>query len=160
MGEQIEDLRLRSRIKVKKYPFNITHANKVMLIGSCFTNHFSQYLSKHKFSCLKNPFGTSFNPISISSQIIQICNHIQLSANDLILNDDIYFHYDFHSEYSSIDAKQTVVQINKSISKAHDFLKTTDYLILTLGTAWVHKHLAQNKIVNNCHKQPATLFEK
>lgn len=37
-------------------------------------------------------------------------------------------------------------------------LQSADYLILTLGTAWIYRLKSNERIVCNCHKQPAAHF--
>ena len=39
-------------------------------------------------------------------------------------------------------------------------LETTSNIIITLGTAWVYRHIASKKIVANCHKVPQKEFQK
>ena len=49
--------------------------------------------------------------------------------------------------------------INKSQSGAHQFLKDSDWLLVTLGSAFVYE-LRNNQVVANCHKVPTDKFNK
>tara|TARA_S200000501_G_scaffold23948_1_gene20736 strand:- start:142 stop:795 length:654 start_codon:yes stop_codon:yes gene_type:complete len=42
----------------------------------------------------------------------------------------------------------------------HQGLKESEWLMITLGTAWSHKYLNSNTLVANCHKLPQKLFKK
>ena len=42
----------------------------------------------------------------------------------------------------------------------HQGLKESEWLMITLGTAWSHRYLNSNKLVANCHKLPQKLFKK
>ena len=57
-------------------------------------------------------------------------------------------------------------KINTATSKAHDFLKETDHLLITLGSAWVYT-LTENAsdaivgtVAANNHKAPANWFSR
>ena len=39
-------------------------------------------------------------------------------------------------------------------------MKTTDLLVITLGTAWVFRYKRDGRIVSNCHKIPSQEFER
>ncbi len=47
-------------------PFTITHADRLLLIGSCFTEHIGARLETGKFTTLVNPNGIVYNPVSIA----------------------------------------------------------------------------------------------
>jgi hypothetical protein len=51
-------------------------------------------------------------------------------------------------------------KIEKAKKTNIKFLESTDVLILTLGTAFVHELKDSNTIVSNCHKQASQLFQK
>ncbi len=46
-----------------------------------------------------------------------------------------------------------------SVLSGHETLKCASVVFLTLGTTRVFRHLASDRIVANCHKQPAKEFE-
>jgi hypothetical protein len=50
--------------------------------------------------------------------------------------------------------------INSRILASHEFLKTTDYLVITFGTAWAYELVNSGQIVSNCHKVPADQFSR
>lgn len=50
--------------------------------------------------------------------------------------------------------------INTNINSAHNFLKSAQYLIISLGTSWVYEYKKSGKIVSNCHKISAKEFKR
>ena len=50
--------------------------------------------------------------------------------------------------------------INTRLERAADFLKKTDFLLITFGTAWVYRHRKSGIIVSNCHRFPGSDFER
>lgn len=74
--------------------------------------------------------------------------------------DDVYFHYDFHSKFVALSLTDLKESVRNSLTRAHDFLQHTNWLMITYGTAWVYKLKSAERIVANCHKMPGHLFEK
>ena len=50
--------------------------------------------------------------------------------------------------------------LNESIKSTHLQIKNSTHIIITLGTAWVYRHLESDIIVANCHKVPQKQFAK
>ena len=62
-------MKFRSEFFPKDFKNKIKHTDKIMLIGSCFTEQIGNRLQSHKFTTLQNPNGILFNPVSISKAI-------------------------------------------------------------------------------------------
>lgn len=135
------------------------HDTKIMTMGSCFAENMTSKLSYYLFETLVNPFGITFNPLSIANQLNQLQNNTQIDIKSLEKHDDRFFHFDFHSKFSSIDAHDTKANIHQSIAAGKQFLETADVLVLTFGSAFYYEHQTHG-IVNNCHKIPSTFFDK
>jgi hypothetical protein len=133
--------------------------DKIIMVGSCFTDHIHAFFSKYKFNCLDNPHGTLFNPISIFKSIEQYIDDDKIRQEELFNQNGIWNHWDFHSKVSDHEKKMAVSKMNSAISTAHDFLKQSNWLIITLGSGFVYQYKEQN-IVANCHKVPASDFKK
>jgi hypothetical protein len=43
----------------------ISYENKILSIGSCFSQHIAERLLKNKFDVFSNPFGITYSPLSI-----------------------------------------------------------------------------------------------
>ena len=54
----------RTIIDINK-SFPISHSDKIMLLGSCFSDNIGQCLACRGFDVCINPFGTLYNPASI-----------------------------------------------------------------------------------------------
>lgn len=143
-------------------PFKIINAeSKILLCGSCFTENIGEYLLNSGFETSINPFGIIYNPFSISNSLNYIIDKKQFCEADLFFtHEKRYVSFEHHGWFSGFEKLKVLDEINLQINNAHNFLKTADCLIITLGTAWAYKHLKQNKIVANCHKIPAIEFKK
>lgn len=140
--------------------FRISHSDKIFLIGSCFAENIYEKLSQAKFQCIKNPHGIVYHPLAITKSLSEIIQSKNYTEKDLIKHNEIWHSWNHHSIFSSIDKNEVLSKINSSIEKAHQHLKNSKHLIITLGTAWAYQ-LKENKMwVANCHKYPATTFNK
>jgi hypothetical protein len=108
---------------------------------------------------IDNPNGILFNPVSISNSIISYIEQKKYSAADLFFQNDLWGSWDHHTRFSSPDQAECLSRINKSQAAAHDFLKNADWLLLTLGSAFVYE-LENKRVVANCHKVPTDKFSK
>jgi hypothetical protein len=144
----------------------ITLNNKLLLIGSCFTENIGEKLRNHKFDLLQNPNGILFNPVSITKSISSYISNKRYTEQDLFYQNECWHSWDHHSRYSGPDETAVVNGINKSISQAHEFLKHTDFLMITLGSAWVYELMphaplySPDRVAANNHKAPANWFQK
>lgn len=137
----------------------ITIHDKIIMVGSCFTEHIYGYFLKYKFRCLENPHGTLYNPISIFNAINQYIDQTLIEEKTLFIQNGLWSSWDFHSRLSDDNPECALKKMNQAISNAHLFLKSSHWLIITLGSSFVYE-LKNETIVANCHKVPATDFTK
>ncbi|MDX2305715.1 MAG: GSCFA domain-containing protein [Microscillaceae bacterium] len=154
-------MNLRTELTLSDFPFAIHHKHQLFCVGSCFADLLGHKFIENKFQVLSNPFGVIFNPISIFDLLLQSLQDQPIpNQKYFVQNQDTWYHYDFHSTLG--DAAQELLheKIIQCFQITHNFLQKTDYLILTLGTAWVYTLADENRIVSNCHKQPSHFFIK
>ncbi|MBX2934417.1 MAG: GSCFA domain-containing protein [Ferruginibacter sp.] len=143
----------------KPFEVKINHRHNLMLVGSCFTEQVGAKLAGHKFTILENPNGILFNPVSISKSIASYIPNRQYNENNLFYQNECWNSWEHHSRFSSPDINECLKKINKSQAEAHQFLKNADWLLITLGSAFVYK-LSNDEVVANCHKVPTDKFVK
>ncbi|RZM06121.1 MAG: GSCFA domain-containing protein, partial [Pedobacter sp.] len=143
----------------KPFPQQLKHADKLFLAGSCFTEQIGNKLAGHKFQVLDNPNGILFNPISIAKSVVSYIENKQYTESDLFFQQELWGSWEHHTRFSSIDRNKSLQLINDSQSDAHAFIKEADWLLLTLGSAFVYE-LENKQVVANCHKVPTDKFRK
>ena len=151
------DFHLEFSPKIFDTPINLQH--KLMLIGSCFTEQIGNKLTQHKFRVMDNPNGILFNPVSIVKSISSYIDNKQYGEADLFYQNECWNSWEHHSRFSHPDKQLCLQQINDSQRSAHDFLKGADWLLITLGSAFVYE-LENAAVVANCHKVPTDKFNK
>lgn len=147
-------------IDIKSPETKITYKDKIFLLGSCFTEHIGGRLEEVKFSILQNPSGILFDPVSVSTNLVSYIQNKQYSHQDLFYLNELWQNWNHHSIFSGIEAEQVLENINESQTRAHEYLKDAEWLIITLGSSFSYR-LAESKIpVANCHRAPAQWFGK
>ena len=149
----------------KKLSKQINYRDKLLLIGSCFTEHIGGALEDAKFSILQNPNGILFDPVSVCNSLISYIQNKQYKEADLFQLNEIWNSWQHHSRFSHIDRAEGLRIINESQQQAHEFLKTADWVFITLGSSFSYRltELAGGgleKAVANCHRAPAQWFSK
>lgn len=129
-------------------------------MGSCFTENIGNQLKQYQFRTNINPFGIIYNPVSIFANLKSITDKKVYGENDLLQHNELYLSLNHHGQFSGTDKTEVLNHINTTIEKAHANFNAAKFVIITLGTAFVYKHLAQDRVVANCHKIPNTAFEK
>lgn len=149
----------RLEFSPKTFDTKISHSHKMLLIGSCFTEQIGNKLLQHKFSVLDNPHGILFNPVSIAKAIASYIENKTYGESDLFYHNELWSSWEHHSLFSSIDKAVALASINHSQNKAHQFLKEANWVLITLGSAFVYE-LENKRVVANCHKVPVDKFNK
>ncbi|TAH07136.1 MAG: hypothetical protein EAZ14_11640 [Runella slithyformis] len=153
-------MHLRTELLLPPSSWKITQKTRLLTVGSCFAEVMGQQLQHNKLSVLANPFGTIFNPVSIAKLIEQSAENQLVESSFFAKNQDTWFHYDFHSSSWGNTQAACAAAVQRQLASTHEFLKSTDCLIITFGTAFVYRHVENGQIVANCHKMPAHLFKK
>ena len=158
-------------IVIKSLPEPISYQNKILLVGSCFTEHIGNSLEELKFSVLQNPNGILFDPSSVCKSLLSYINNKQYTESDLFQLNEVWHSWQHHSRFSNIDKQECLRIINESQSRANIFLNEADWIILTLGSSFSYRltKLAESAKtppleglgeVANCHRAPAQWFNK
>jgi len=151
---------LRTIVKPEKPPFNLSHADKLLSVGSCFSENIGLKFRDYKFAININPFGQQYNPYSISRAIERLLEPVLYSGNDLVYHDELYHSFDHHGSFSRPTESEALQVINDNLQKAAEDLQTATCLLLTFGTSHVFSLKEDRQIVSNCHKLSGNAFEK
>lgn len=155
-------------IDIKPLADPIRYGQKIMLIGSCFTEHIGNALGDLKFDVQQNPNGILFGPDAVCKSLLSYAENKQYTEQDFFYLNEVWNSWNHHSRFSHIDKQQCLEQINASQLAAHQFLKSADWLVITLGSSFAYEltHLADTATdgiggrVANCHRAPANWFTK
>ncbi|HEX8333529.1 MAG TPA: GSCFA domain-containing protein [Segetibacter sp.] len=147
-------------IDIKPPDVKISYRDKIMVVGSCFTEHIGGRLDELKFNVLQNPNGIVFDPLSVSSSLISYIQNKQYTGDDLVYMKEVWQSWQHHSRFSGLVKEDVLQNINASQQAAHAFLKASNWLIITLGSSFSYQLTHTNEPVANCHRAPSQTFNK
>ena len=153
-------MNLSTTVNPQKAHFELTHKDKILLIGSCFTDEIGDKFTCNGFEILKNPFGILYNPLSISVCLDSITNKRYLKEQDLVYSNEYYYAFNCHGDYRGKKKQECLEKINLSIDLANDFLQNTNCIILTFGSMWSYWYTPNNYLMGNCHKIDSKLIKR
>jgi len=137
----------------------ISYADKILFIGSCFTEEIGKMMKDLKFDVLQNPNGILYDPLSIGAALNSYIENKFYKEDDLFLLNELWHSWQYHSIFSGMNKEKVLQNINHSQSEAHQFLKNASWLIITLGTSYNYQLKNSLEPVANCHKAPQDFFE-
>lgn len=141
-----------------EFDFKLDHRSGIITLGSCFSEVIGDYLQRRKFSVKSNPFGTVYNIISIYEVITNALEDALPDENHVVSRDGLFFHLDYHSAFYSDSREGLMDKISTAGQGFREFFTEARLLIITLGTSWVYNF--NENVVSNCHKLPASHFQK
>lgn len=166
-------IKLQTKVELeslgKGIGFKLATDDKVMLLGSCFTDNIGQKLEASGVDVMINPFGTLYNPISLCNSLFFLTS--SFNKNGLIkkgfTKDDCipmgaganricsFYH---HTSFARETKEEFLENANNKLAKAAKFLDDSNILIITLGTSWVYKR--EGRVVSNCLKRNPKEFQR
>ncbi|MCT7904646.1 GSCFA family [Candidatus Ornithobacterium hominis] len=153
-------MQLFTEVSCKTPPFQLSHRDKILLMGSCFSTEVGEKLQKSKFPVLVNPFGTLFHPWAVETALSRIYTLQFYTENEIFHYQDLYFSWDHSTLFSRPKLTETLTNINEKLEIAHEHTQQSHAFVFTLGTAWVYELKKAKITVGNCHKVPSSQFHK
>lgn len=149
----------RTIVPIHPNKAQIQFESKIVSFGSCFSLNMAKKLSYHKMRTVSNPFGILFHPLAIEKVIRKSVKNELFTEKDFFFRDDKWLCFDLHSELSQPTLDSAVERANQQLIISQKALQSSDFIFITLGTAWVYTH-ETGKVVANCHKVPQQHFSK
>ena len=155
-------------LSIPPLPDPIRYGQKLLLVGSCFTEHIGDALARVKFDVMQNPHGILFGPDSVCHCLRSCLHDVPAGRNDLFQLGEVWHSWHHHSRFSHTDPEEVLVRIDRSRTDGHSYLLKADWLILTLGSSFSYRlterastaSLCPGDAVANCHRAPSDWFEK
>ena len=146
------------KFKIPDLNPKISFSDKIIFLGSCFSDEMSLLAKQHGFQVVSNPFGTLFHPLVLAQNILD-----SLHGNEevnIAQNNEVYLDYNCSGKVyamSELELKEKVIAIRNEFKND---LKNASHLLVTFGTAFAYYLNETQQVVGNCHKQPAQSFTK
>lgn len=154
-------IKLQTPVDVGHSDVRISLNDKIMLLGSCFSDNIGEKMSQLGFNVCVNPFGPLYNPVSLSNSIGRIASGFPFREEECVrmgAGSELICSFSHHTAAARKDCDTFLADANAGLAAAHEFFVEAETLILTLGTAWTFRWNETGEIVSNCLKRPAVEF--
>lgn len=156
-------MKLQTPVADEKCKVGISYNDKIMMLGSCFTDNIGKQLLNYGFDVCVNPFGTLYNPASIFEAVTRLIEGTPFTEDDCTqigAGSERICSFHHHTSFARETPQEFIENANQALRNASEFFKKCNKVIITLGTSWCYRHLATDHIVCNCLKHPATEFAR
>ncbi|MEN8157136.1 MAG: GSCFA domain-containing protein [Bacteroidota bacterium] len=153
-------MKLSTEVTIPQYPFRVDHRVPLLLMGSCFTENIGRVMDRSLFPITINPFGTTYNPLSVMSSLEALIQKERYGEAELEQHNGLWFSFDHYTGFSAPHREACLDGINKEFIHAKKVLGEAQLLVITWGTAWVYRYNKTGEVVSNCHKIPASRFTR
>jgi hypothetical protein len=143
-----------TEVKFEESRKKFDYRSRLLFLGSCFSENIGEWLKDLRFQTRINPFGITYNPVSIARQISYSLEGKPFPGEHEIAYLGKTVHLDLHKD---IAGEERILQLGKTLKA--DLLNSS-HLFLTFGTSFAFRYRKTGKIINNCHKIPGSEFEK
>lgn len=152
-------MRWLTPVTIPRSKWSISHDDRLLLLGSCFTDEIGALLTQHGFHALSNPTGTLYNPLSIA-QAINLKSQISnlKSQISLIEHDGLWHSMQHHGSFSHKDKEVVEQRCREAAERLREAWNEASVIIITFGTSWVYEQ--EGRVVANCHKLPEAAFTR
>ena len=135
----MKQIKLNTPVPVEPLGLTIAPEDRVMLIGSCFTENMGSRLRDLHFDVCINPFGILYNPLSMAEALGRCLDDRTIGEESLVHYEGLWHSWLHHGSFSNASKEECIEACNTAIHVAHSFLQSCDELILTVGSAWCYK---------------------
>lgn len=152
--------RFRTELHVPPAKKQLSVHHPILTTGSCFAEVIGKNLHEHKFTVSVNPFGVTYSPHAIHTQLLHAIQNQPVPDHSFLINNEIHYSYLFHSVLSARSKIELQEQIQQTLARTNHFLSRAKWISITYGTAWAYIRKDTGELVANCHKVPAQFFYK
>ncbi len=154
-------LKLQTQVADERCRVGISYEDKILMLGSCFSDSIGRQLLDYGFDVCVNPFGTLYNPVSILRSVERLVSGEPFGPEDCVqigAGDDRWCSFCHHTSFARPTQEEFLENANRALATAKEHFQKCNRIIITLGTSWCFRHVASGDIVSNCLKRPAAEF--
>ena len=156
-------MKLQTTVADEKCRVGISYNDKIMMLGSCFSDNIGGQLADYGFDVCVNPFGTLYNPASIAAAVKRLVSGEHFTEKDCVeigAGSQRICSFSHHTSFSGAGTEEFLDKANTALDKASSFFRECNKVIITLGTSWCFRNIESGNIVSNCLKHPAAEFQR
>lgn len=154
-------MELTTPTKIQPLSSTISYGDGILFLGSCFADEIGSICRGLGFNAMVNPFGTLYNPVSIANAIHRLRNGRPFSHKEVIqTGEEFYCTFSHNTEFWSPSEDTLLERVNQELKQTTEHFINSQWVVISLGTAWVYRHCETLEVVANCHKLPSQNFDR
>lgn len=156
-------MKLQTPVECRQAKTRIAAEDKIMVIGSCFADNIGKRMKEIGMDVCVNPFGTLYNPVSIASAVTRLASGEPFTASECRMMGSgagLVCSFSHHTSFARRTEDEFLANANAALSEASLFFRECSKFIITLGTSWCYRHIADGLTVSNCLKRDAREFKR
>ena len=160
-------MKLQTIVDIKPSEWKIGYEDKILMLGSCFSDEMGAQMKQRNLQVTCNPFGTLYNPLSIANAIHAKISKCENETIPLVEHEGLWHSMAHHGAFSRPTRAEAERAVKESIEVMQRALEEATVVIVTFGTAWVYEWNQESGVRNqdkfvvaNCHKLPEKFFTR
>lgn len=156
-------MKLQTPVEVGKSAVRISFNDRILLLGSCFSDEIGGKMHDYGFDVQVNPFGPLYNPVSVCNSISRLASSVPFSEDECVrmgAGSELICSFSHHTAAARPSVEEFLADANSGLQTASKFFLEADTVIITLGTSWVFRRTDTGDIVSNCLKRNASEFTR
>ena len=152
-------IKIFTEVEIPDYSRKLSLEDKVMVLGSCFADSMGERLLRHGYKAVVNPFGTLYNPYSISEAVRRLDSGMPFTQEDCVemgAGAGKICSFSHHTSFARDSVREFLENANERLREASAFWKEAGVVIVNYDSAFVWSH--DGFPVANCLKRPAGEF--
>ena len=136
-------IRLQTPVTDVKCRVPVSYRDRILMLGSCFSDNVGQKLSDYGFDVCINPFGTLYNPASISQSVERLVSGTHFTEEECVWMGSgagKVCSFSHHTSYARPTVEEFLENANRKLDEACVFFRDCSKVIITLGTAWCFRY--------------------
>ena len=154
-------MKLSTEIPIEPMKHRVVYGDGMLFLGSCFADEIGNSCKGLGFNAVVNPFGVLYNPLSIANALHRLQSGTPFSSEEVIqVGEEYYCTFSHNTNFWNPTKEGLLNHVNKELEESSLCFKKAQWVIISLGTAWVFRFQPTMQVVANCHKMPSRLFER
>lgn len=154
-------MKLQTEISINPLEQTIHYGDGLLFLGSCFADEVGSLCRGLGFDALVNPFGVLYNPVSVANAVHRMANGRPFVHEEVIrTGEEFYCTFSHNTTFWQPTESALLEEVNAGLMSAHEHFNAARWVIVSLGTSWVYRSSETQEVVANCHKLPASQFDR
>lgn len=154
-------MNLATPVNITPLSQTIVYGDGLLFLGSCFADEVGGICRDLGFNAQVNPFGALYNPFSVLISLLRLQSGQPFGHDEVIeVGEGYYCTFNHNTDFWCSSEEILINKVNAHLVEAHAHFLQTKWIVISLGSSWVFRDSVTKAVVSNCHKLPASRFDR